>query len=60
MDFEDGLDLIDIPAVSREEFDEAVSIIDDGDGNTLVSHQTIFLTLVGIDAQSITIDDFVF
>lgn len=60
MDFEDGIDKIELNGISLNEFDDLVSITNMEDGNVLVSSETIDLVLVGVTADDITIDDFVF
>ncbi|MCP4070993.1 MAG: calcium-binding protein [Hyphomicrobiales bacterium] len=62
MDFEDGIDLIEMQYISgltAENFDQTISITDDGNGNTQISYDTIELTLSEISASDITIDDFI-
>ncbi|MEM7429911.1 MAG: hypothetical protein AAF441_27905 [Pseudomonadota bacterium] len=58
MDFEDGIDTIQISGIFEGNFDQ-VSIADDGKGNTLITYDTISFTLNGISAADVTADDFV-
>lgn len=58
MDFEDGLDLIDISGLTAANFADRVTISQTGDGSTRISHEGIDITLAGIAPRQITIDDF--